>query len=107
MKKKKKKKKSKLGKFLYPASVIAVTAVCAYVLFPGFRELEDVRARVVELERAHQGKLADNDALKREVASMSTPEGIERAARRFLGAAKPDEIIFRFKPPAERRHVER
>ena len=53
-KKKKEKKRSKLLKLFYPASVVAVTLACAYVLVPGFRELASVRGQVAALERAYQ-----------------------------------------------------
>jgi cell division protein FtsB len=106
-KKKKKKKRSKLLKFFYPASVLAVMLACAYVLVPGFRELASVRAQVAALERAYQEKSAANASLKKEIASMNTAEGIERAARRYLRAAKPDEVIFVFKPPHDENSTEK
>lgn len=110
MKKKKgkeKKKRSKLRKCIYPASVFAVIAVCAYVLVPGFRELDGVRARIVEMERSKQQQESRNASLKKEIASMDTSEGIERAARRHLRVAMPDEVIVRFQSPEEEKSTER
>ena len=106
-KKKKEKKRSKLLKLFYPASVLAVTLACAYVLVPGFRELASVRGQVAALERAYQEKIAANASLKEEIASMNTAEGTEQAARRYLRAAKPDEVIVVFKPPADENSTEK
>ncbi len=104
---KKKKKRSKLRKFVYPAIVVVVMGACAYVLLPGFRELESVRARVGELERVSEEKKTANEILEKEIASMSTSEGIGRAARQHLHVAKPDELIVRFGPAEGKEQTER
>ena len=104
---KEKKKRRTLTKFVYPASVVAVIGVCAYVLVPGFRDLESVRARVADLERVRQQKESRNQALTKEIASMNTPEGIERAARRHLRLARPGELIVHWLSPGEEESTER
>ena len=106
-KKKGKKKPSRLRKFLYPVSLIAVVGVCAYVLVPGFRELESVRSRKAELEGVQQEKKSANQALKREIARMNTSEGIEEAARKYLQLAKPDEVVVSFESPEEGKPTEK
>jgi cell division protein FtsB len=106
-KKQKKKKRSELRKFVYPAIVVVLMAVCAYLLLPGFRELDSVRARVGELERVSDEKKAANEILEKEIASMSTSEGIERAARQHLHVAKSDELIVRFGSAEAKEQTER
>lgn len=106
-KKKKQKKRSKLRKFYCPGSLIVVTGACVYLLVPGFRELQSVRARMAKLEHVQRERKAGNEALKKEIASMKTSEGIERAARRHLRLARPDEVIVRFQPPEEGKSRER
>jgi cell division protein FtsB len=107
VRKREKEKRSRLRKVFYPAMVMAVAGVCAYILVPGFRELESVRSRVAELERVLLSSKSRNEALRREIASMDTPEGIERAARRHLRLAKPDEVIVRFESPEKAETAER
>jgi len=106
-KKKGKKKRSRLRKFFYPASLIAVGGMCLYVLVPGFRELESVRARKAELERVQQEKKSANEALKERIAKMNTSEGIEQAARKHLQLAEPDEVIVSFESPEEEKPTEK
>ncbi len=107
MKKKETEKRGRLRRFFYPGSVIAVTGVCAYVLVPGFREVESVRARLAELERVRVEKRSSNEVLKKEIAGMQTAEGIELAARRHLRLAKPEEVIVVFESPREETSTER
>ena len=80
MKKKKEKKRSKLLKLFYPASVLAVTLACIYVLVPGFRELASIRGQVGALERAYQEKSAANESLKKEHNAGDLTEDEEKKA---------------------------
>lgn len=96
---KKKERQSRAKKAAYPLSLVLTVGVCAYVLVPGFKELEKVRDRIVELRRVAQEKNSYNQALREDIKSMHTSEGIERAARRHLRLAKPDEVIVVFHSP--------
>jgi cell division protein FtsB len=107
MKKKKKERRSRLRKVSYPVSVALVMGACAYILLPGFRDLERVRQDAARLRRLEGVRESRNQALKREIASMKTSEGIERAARRHLRLAKPDEVIVVFQSPGEEVSTER
>jgi len=100
-KRKKEKRPSRLRKAIYPLTVILVVGVCAYTLLPGFEELEKVHARIGRLRQISREKESRNEALKNEIASMHTSEGIELAARRHLRLARPDEVIVIFQSPEE------
>lgn len=108
-KKKKKKKKDKpnrLKKAVYPLSVILVSGACVYVLLPGFKELEGVRAQIAELRQVAEEKNLDNEALRKDIESMDTAEGIERAARHYLRLARPGELLIIFQPPGNETSTE-
>jgi cell division protein FtsB len=101
MRKKKKTngKPNRLKKSVYPLSLALVTATCVYVLLPGFKELEGVRAQIADLRRVAREKSLGNESLKKEIESMDTPEGVERAARQHLRLAGPGELLIVFETP--------
>jgi cell division protein FtsB len=104
--KKKKENRGRLKKAVYPLSLVFVVGACAYVLLPGFRELDGVRATLRRLNRLEREKKQHNEALKQEIASMHTSDGIERAARQYLRLAKPDEVIVVFRSSEEEKPTE-
>jgi len=105
-KKKKKEKPSRVKKAIYPLSLVLMAGVCVYVLLPGFKELEGVRAQIAELRQIACEKSLDNEALRKEIESMDTAEGIERAARRHLRLARPGELLIIFETPENETSTE-
>jgi cell division protein FtsB len=103
---KKEEKASRVKKAAYPLSLILTAGLCAYVLVPGFKQLDRVHVQIDELRRTESEKRLYNEALKQEIGSMYTSEGIERAARRHLRLARPDEVIVVFESPQENKSAE-
>jgi len=97
---------SSVKKAAYPLSLILTAGLCAYLLVPGFKQLDKVQAQIDELRGIESEKRLHNEALKEEIGSMYTSEGIERAARRHLRLAKPDEVIVVFESPQESKSAE-
>ncbi|MDP2897156.1 MAG: septum formation initiator family protein [bacterium] len=93
-------KPSRLMRVVYPLTLALIAAGCVYALMPGFRELEDVRAQMANLRQTLTAKSLANEALSKEIESMDTAEGVERAARRYLRWARPDEVLVLFEPPS-------
>ncbi len=106
MKRKKEEKPNRARKAVYPLSLILLLGVSAYVLAPGFQELDQVRAQVKELRRKEGERKSHNEALRKEIESMHTSEGIEWAARRYLRLAKPDEVVIVFRSPEDNKAEE-
>lgn len=103
---KKEEKASGVKRAAYPLSLILTAGLCAYVLVPGFKQLDTVHVQIDELRRTEGEKRLYNEALKQEIASMYTSEGIERAARRHLRLARPDEVIVVFESPQQNKSAE-
>lgn len=85
---------------LYPLALALVAGTCVYALMPGFREVESVRAQITSLRDTLRAKTLANAARVKEIESMETDEGVERAARRYLRWGRPDEVLVLFEPPA-------
>ncbi len=98
-KKKKQEKPNRLKRAVYPMSLALVTGLSVYVLLPGFRDLEGVRAQIAELRRSAREESLSNEALRKEIESMDTAEGVERAARQHLRLARPGEMLIIFETP--------
>lgn len=87
-------------KMLYPLVLALVAGTCVYALMPGFRELESVRAQITSLRDTLRAKDFANAARIKEIESMETAEGVERAARRYLRWGRPEEVLVLFEPPS-------
>lgn len=85
---------------IYPLTLALVAGTCAYALMPGFRELESVRAQITNQRDTLRAKTLANAARIKEIGSMETADGVERAARRYLRWGRPDEVLVLFEPPS-------
>jgi cell division protein FtsB len=85
---------------IYPLTLALVAGACVYALMPGFRELEDVRARITNLRETLRAKTLANAERIKEIEDMNTADGVERAARRYLRWGRPDEVLVLFEPPS-------
>jgi cell division protein FtsB len=81
------------------ALIAAICTVAGSVVLgaDGVTRLLHLRAERQELGQAAVVRLQDNAALRAEIARLrSDPKYLEALARRRLGLAKPDEMVYRF-----------
>lgn len=58
-----------------------------------YNNIKDLLQREAELKEKVINLERDNRQLKKQLETLSTPEGIERLARERLGLVKPEELV--------------
>jgi len=58
-----------------------------------YNNIKDLLQREAELKEKVVSLERDNRHLKKQLETLSTPEGIERLARERLGLVKPEELV--------------
>jgi cell division protein FtsL len=71
-----------------PVTIVALVVVLAWSLYPAMRLQYQASRRMAGLEEQYDSLKKRNDALRKQVADLKTPEGVEKAAREDLGYAK-------------------
>ncbi|ABG03881.1 Septum formation initiator [Rubrobacter xylanophilus DSM 9941] len=86
-----------LAVLLYAAFVGLLLASYAAPL----QQIVESRSRIPELRQELRAAEAKNAAYRREIGALSTPEGIERAARERYGLVRPGERVYIVAPGGE------
>ncbi len=58
------------------------------------QQVAEARQRVPELEAEVRRAESHNDARRRTIEELNTPEGVERAARERYGMVRPGEEVY-------------
>lgn len=77
-----------------PVLLVAAVALTAWALLPTVRMGATERAQRAALQRELDGLQKRNDALRRQVDRLKTPEGVEQVARTSLGMVRPGERAY-------------
>ena len=77
--------------------LLGAGALLMFLLYPGFKELRNLRDKNRELDMKILKVEEENRLLFRELKAISTdPDYIEKVARDKLGYGKPNEIVYKF-----------
>ena len=80
---------------VYAVALAALLVTASAADARGFRRYLTLRDEVAALDARNQKLAEQNEALRREIASLrSDPEALERVAREELNFVKPGELVF-------------
>lgn len=85
------------GGYRRPLAVLLYAAFVGLLLASYVAPLQQIlesRSRIPELRQELRTAEAENAAYRRQIGELSTPEGIERAARERYGMVRPGEKVY-------------
>ncbi len=77
-----------------PIAIVALVAVLAWSLYPAMRLQYLGSRRLAGVEQQYDSLKQREEAVRKEVDALSTPAGVEKAAREKLGFAKANDTVY-------------
>jgi len=85
--------------WLWPVLLGAVLILCSLALYRGMHTYHQAHQELSQVQATNQRLEEENRALYQEVLRLrNDPRAVERAARREMGLARQDEVIYQTTP---------
>lgn len=89
------------------ALLLVALAVCVWTFYPVLRLNAAEQRQKARFERELADVRKRNQDMRREVARLKTPQGVEKAARERIGLVKPGENVYVVTSRPETRTADR